>query len=151
MGSQPLTVKGLMAIGLEWSEWRLFPDLRKRESLIAPLGPGRYKPRIGEQLFLFGKSNHVAKRMTSLLPAPLGSGPRNNDRNEPTSSITLINISKLTCDSFVLHLLALAGSRLPLNQIASFFHTVRSPEDSTRDCSTAACFTCDLKCVLFTA
>ena len=62
----------------EWSEWHRFPDPRKGELLVAPLGPGCYELRQGKQLVLYGMSDHVALRMTSLLPAPLGRGTRNN-------------------------------------------------------------------------
>ncbi|MGD0721013.1 MAG: hypothetical protein ABR970_08190 [Roseiarcus sp.] len=61
-----------------WSEWRKFPDPRKRESLVAPFGPGCYELRHGNSKVLFGRGNHVAKRMTSLLLPPHGSGTRNN-------------------------------------------------------------------------
>jgi hypothetical protein len=62
----------------EWSGWHRFPDPRRRELLTAPLGPGCYELRDGTQLVLYGMSSHVAVRMTSLLPAPLGCGTRNN-------------------------------------------------------------------------
>jgi hypothetical protein len=62
----------------KWSKWRLFPDPRKRELLTAPIGPGCYALCDGEQLVLYGMGNHVALRMTSLLPSPHGSGTRNN-------------------------------------------------------------------------
>ena len=62
----------------EWSEWRLFPDPRQLGILVAPFGPGCYELRDGEQLVLYGKSSHVAYRMTSLLPKEWGCGTRNN-------------------------------------------------------------------------
>lgn len=62
----------------EWSEWRLFPDPRQQGILVAPFGPGCYELRNGEQLVLYGRSNHVAHRMTSLLPKEWGCGTRNN-------------------------------------------------------------------------
>jgi hypothetical protein len=46
--------------------------------LVAPFGAGCYELRRGSQLVLFGISGHVALRMTSLLPAPMGRGIRNN-------------------------------------------------------------------------
>lgn len=64
----------------EWSEWKKFPNPRKGEYLYAPFGCGVYQlknTRTGE-FVLFGKSSHVAMRMTSLLPSPLGVGTRNN-------------------------------------------------------------------------
>jgi hypothetical protein len=49
--------------------------------LVAPFGPGCYEchRRDNGQLVLFGTSGHVAQRLTSLLPKPLGCGTRNND------------------------------------------------------------------------
>ena len=65
----------------EWSEWRMFPDPCAGGYLIAPFGPGCYALRLMDSsLVLFGMSGHVAKRLTSLLPRPLGSGTRRNDR-----------------------------------------------------------------------
>jgi hypothetical protein len=61
-----------------WSEWKLFPDPRKSEMLVAPFGAGCYELRLDNEKILFGKGGHVALRMTSLLPAPEGSGTRNN-------------------------------------------------------------------------
>ncbi|MBQ3259775.1 MAG: hypothetical protein IJA66_01650 [Alistipes sp.] len=67
--------------GYIWSEWRDFPDPRKLEYLYAPIGFGVYRLRNKEtkEYILFGKSKHVARRMSSLLPAPLGSGTRTNE------------------------------------------------------------------------
>jgi hypothetical protein len=62
----------------EWSEWHRFPDPRKGELLIAPYGPGCYELRQGAQSVVYGMSDHVALRMASLLPAPLGRGTRDN-------------------------------------------------------------------------
>jgi hypothetical protein len=69
--------------------------------LIAPLGPGCYELRIGDQLLLFGKSNHVAKRMTSLLPAPLGSGTRNNalKRADILNNLGVVEYRTFACHS----------------------------------------------------
>jgi len=63
-----------------WSEWRQFPDPRKRESLIAPVGPGCFELRQREQKVLFGWGNRVAERMTTLLRRPLGAGAGNSDK-----------------------------------------------------------------------
>lgn len=67
--------------GYIWSEWRDFPDPRKLEYLYAPIGFGVYRLRNKEtkDYILFGKSKHIARRMSSLLPAPLGSGTRTNE------------------------------------------------------------------------
>jgi len=67
-----------------WSQWKQFPDPRKGDLLCAPLGPGCYEQRLGEQKghqkVLFGHDKCVAQRMTSLLPsADGGSGTRNNE------------------------------------------------------------------------
>lgn len=68
------------ALGM-WSEWLPFPDPRTGEILHAPIGPGCYELRLANsrQKILFGKGKSVAYRMSSLLPAPLGSGTRRND------------------------------------------------------------------------
>lgn len=62
----------------KWSDWRKFPDPLQHGLLTAPFGPGCYELRNGEQLVLYGSGNNVAARMSSLLPAPLGCGTRNN-------------------------------------------------------------------------
>jgi hypothetical protein len=63
----------------EWSEWRPFPDPRKKGILIAPFGAGCYELRHrDERLILFGTGQNLAYRMSSLLPAPYGAGTRNN-------------------------------------------------------------------------
>ena len=51
-----------------------------RVMLARRLEPGCYELRRGEsgKLVLFGVGGHVAKRMSSLLPKPLGTGTRNN-------------------------------------------------------------------------
>jgi hypothetical protein len=41
-------------------------------------GPGCYELRHGNRCVLFGSGSNVAARMSSLLPAPLGCGTRNN-------------------------------------------------------------------------
>lgn len=79
-----------------WSKWRQFPDPRKGESLVAPFGPGCYELRHGPQLVLFGKGNNVAHRVTSLLPAPLGAGTRNNEGKRRYVLENLANIQYRT-------------------------------------------------------
>ena len=63
-----------------WSRWQAFPDPRSGGILTAPFGPGVYelRNRKTNELVLFGRSKNVASRMSSLLPAPLGAGKRNN-------------------------------------------------------------------------
>lgn len=65
-----------------FSDWRTFPDPRKREYIWAPIGPGCYELRFAktEQLVLFGMSGNVSARLASLLPEPLGHGTRRNTR-----------------------------------------------------------------------
>jgi hypothetical protein len=46
--------------------------------LVAPIGPGVYELRRGDQLVLVGISSRCVHRMCSLLPPPWGSGTRNN-------------------------------------------------------------------------
>jgi hypothetical protein len=63
-----------------WSKWRLFPDPRNGEALIAPIGSGCYDLRLrsNRELILFGIGGNLAVRMSSLLPQPFGCGTRNN-------------------------------------------------------------------------
>lgn len=72
--------EGRVTSAVVWSAWRRFPDPRSRGVLTAPFGPGCYELRsrdINEKV-LFGMGGHVAQRMTSLLPPPLGVGTRKN-------------------------------------------------------------------------
>ena len=64
----------------QWYIWRRFPDPRSHGVLIAPFGAGCYELRLAgtRARVLFGSGGHVALRMTSLLPKPLGSGTRHN-------------------------------------------------------------------------
>ena len=66
-----------------WSDWKSFPDPRKGEYLIAPFGSGVYQFRNTkvDKYVLFGRSDNVAYRMSSLLPKPLGKGTRKNEDN----------------------------------------------------------------------
>lgn len=68
-----------------WSQWMPFPDPRTGGILHAPFGPGYYDLRLADsgQKVLFGKGKNVAYRMSSLLPASLGAGRRDNkDKRE---------------------------------------------------------------------
>lgn len=63
-----------------WQEWRAFPDPNSGDYLFAPFGAGVYwlrDTRNGGDIYI-GEGGHVAQRMTSLLPAPIGHGTRNN-------------------------------------------------------------------------
>ena len=64
----------------KWSVWRDFPNPKQYGILTAPFGPGCYELRRSDtgKKVLFGSGNHVAFRMTSLLPKPLGAGTRDN-------------------------------------------------------------------------
>lgn len=66
----------------KWTQWRGFPDPRRRGYLEAPLGPGVYELRdtTDGRLVYCGCGGNVTYRMTSLLPRPLGAGTRNNRR-----------------------------------------------------------------------
>jgi len=61
--------------------FKSFPDPRKGDYLIAPLGSGVYqlRNRKNNKYVLFGTGKHLAHRMTSLLPKPFGAGTRNNE------------------------------------------------------------------------
>ena len=70
----------MAVVSHRWSPWRPFPDPRRGESLVAPIGPGVYEvrnKRTGQRI-LFGIGRSAANRMTSLLPEPWGTGGRNS-------------------------------------------------------------------------
>ena len=74
-----------------WEPWRPFPDATKGELLTAPFGAGVYwlrDVRNNEDIYI-GEGSNVAQRMTSLLPAPIGHGTRNN---APLRDYVLANI-----------------------------------------------------------
>ena len=82
-----------------WTEWEAFPDPRSGGFIHAPYGPGVYEVRRGDtkQLVLRGKGKHCAKRITSLLPTPLGSGTRNNDDKRQYMLEHIRNLEYRTC------------------------------------------------------
>lgn len=82
-----------------WTEWAPFPDPRRQEFLNAPLGPGVYELRRREtgELVLRGQGRNCAYRMTSLLPAPLGQGTRNNQQKRDYVFENLQNIEYRSC------------------------------------------------------
>lgn len=63
-----------------WEPWRPFPDPRRGDMLVAPLGPGVYwlRDHRDDETVYIGEAENVAYRMSSLLPAPDGCGTRNN-------------------------------------------------------------------------
>src|SRR5579875_1294222 len=64
-----------------WGRWRPFPDPKGKGVLIAPIGPGCYELRRGNELLLIGIGTNVAYRMSSLLPKDRGGcGTRNNSK-----------------------------------------------------------------------
>lgn len=67
----------------EWSEWKPFPNPNKKGYLCAPFGCGVYQLRNAKtgEYVLFGRSKHVAYRMSSLLPSG-GGGRKNEDKRE---------------------------------------------------------------------
>jgi hypothetical protein len=85
----------------DWGEWRSFPDPRRRELLIAPIGPGVYELRYkkAKKRILFGESKNVASRMSSLLNKRYGVGTRKNQkkRNSIFHHIKEIEYRALAC------------------------------------------------------
>ena len=81
------------------SPWRPFPDPRKRGFLVAPFGPGCYEIRHRGQKICFGKSGHVAHRMSSLLPSPLGTGTRKHQgkRQYIKGNLTSVEYRTFAC------------------------------------------------------
>lgn len=52
-----------------WCDWRSFPDPRRGELLVAPLGAGLYELRLADGVpVLIGASRHVASQISLLLP-----------------------------------------------------------------------------------
>lgn len=90
-------------MGNVWSEWRSFPDPRRNGILTAPFGAGCYeiRNRDTEQRVLFGMGSFVALRMTSLLPKPLGTGTRRNERKRAyiLENIEALEYRTLPCAS----------------------------------------------------
>jgi hypothetical protein len=88
-----------------WQEWRAFPDPNSGDFLVAPFGAGVYWLRdasSGEDIYI-GEGGHVAQRMTSLLPAPLGHGTRNNTplRDFVLASLDHVEYTTTACDTKV--------------------------------------------------
>jgi hypothetical protein len=89
-----------MADGEKWSRWRPFPDPRKREMLIAPIGAGCYQLRRRDtgELLIFGHARNVARRMSSLLPWKVGGGGhRGNSEKREYVEAYLEQIEYHTC------------------------------------------------------
>jgi len=95
-----LTREGMHEV---WTEWRNFPDPRRCENLVAPIGAGCYQLRRKDdgKLVLFGMSGHVALRMTSLLPKPYGRGTRDNyrERDYVLSNIDNLEYRTIACST----------------------------------------------------
>lgn len=86
-----------------WSEWLRFPDPRSGGILSAPIGPGAYevRKRGTDEYVLIGTGKNVAYRMTSLIPAPLGQGTRNNSakREYLRENLQDLEYRTIACDS----------------------------------------------------
>lgn len=82
-----------------WTKWAPFPDPRKKEFLVAPLGPGVYELRLKGtgKLVLLGIGKSCALRMSSLLPAPLGQGMRRNFKKRAFVLKNLSRVEYRTC------------------------------------------------------
>lgn len=70
---------------------------------MAPFGPGCYEFRRSDtgELVLFGMGGHVAQRLSSLLPKPLGCGTRNNEskRQYILEHLAVIEYRTIACSS----------------------------------------------------
>lgn len=88
---------------MSWSKWLPFPDPRKGGYLHAPFGPGAYelRNRQTDEYVLFGNSENVAYRMSSLLPAPLGTGTRTNEDKKQyvLENIADVEYRTLACET----------------------------------------------------
>lgn len=88
-----------------WQDWRPFPDPNSGDYLVAPFGSDVYwlkDTRTSESIYI-GEGGHVAHRMTSLLPAPLGHGTRNNTelREHVLANLDHIEYTTTACDTKV--------------------------------------------------
>jgi hypothetical protein len=106
-----------------WSDWRPFPDPTRCGVLVAPLGPGCYELRHGDQLVLFGKGGHVAQRMSSLLPRPWGCGTRNNSEKRLYVRKHLPQLEYRTLGTLSRAEATAEESRLTVNRAAYLFPT----------------------------
>lgn len=86
--------EGIKQYKADWSEWIKFPDPRKGEYIYAPFGCGVYQLRNikTKEYVLFGRGNHLAQRMSSLLPSPFG---MNNRKNTDKRFYVLENIEDI--------------------------------------------------------
>jgi hypothetical protein len=82
-----------------WTEFSPFPSPLQRGYLLAPFGAGVYELKNvkTKELVYIGEGNHVALRMTSLLPTPFGEGTRNN---LPLRSYIIENINDIHYRTF---------------------------------------------------
>jgi len=76
-----------------WSKWKTFPNPAKGGLLIAPFS---FELRNGRQLVCHGESKNAAARMTSLLPAPIGAGTREDKEKREYVSENLAAIEYRT-------------------------------------------------------
>jgi hypothetical protein len=104
-----------------------FPDPAAHGILVAPFGPDCYELRHGAQLLLFGKGDHVAERMTSLLPWPAGTGTR---KNQPKRKYVLEHLAEIEYRTRACADIAEAKAlerELKANRDAYLFHERRGP------------------------
>lgn len=82
MGKNQNSMKNETLYEKGWSDWKPFPDPEKKGYLCAPLGYGVYQLRNARtgKLILFGRSRHVAYRISSLHLS--GPGTRNNEEKK---------------------------------------------------------------------
>jgi hypothetical protein len=108
-----------------WSEWCKFPDPRQRGMLTAPFDPGCYELRHSDsgKLILFGTGGHVAFRVTSLLPEPLGQGGRDNDKKRTYVLQHIENIEYRTLACITREEAKAREKELKANKLAYIFRT----------------------------
>jgi hypothetical protein len=109
---------------MTWTEWTRFPDPRERGTLRAPFGPGVYQLRRADtaQLVLVGRGKNTAFRMTSLLPAPLGQGRRDNSAKQEYV-LTYLSKIEYRCWATETEAMAEALERECLDNDDCLFHT----------------------------
>ena len=84
-----------------WTEWKPFPDPKKKGYLCAPFGCGVYQLRNAKtgKYILFGRSKHVAYRMCSLLPSDTGERKNEEKREYVSKHLKDIQYRTLTLNS----------------------------------------------------
>ena len=85
----------------DWTNWKPMPTLGNCRKIEGPEGPGVYqiKNNKTKQLIQFGIGIKCQQRMKSLLPAPHGTGKRNNSNKRDYILKNWINLEYRTLET----------------------------------------------------